>query len=199
MFFKIQQQHQKDLTVYRQAHQEWRNRYLHYLFIPIEYASFQVMCMSGCMGMMNILFPSFATTTTTTTTIASNNVIFLAITTLIRGYSWSVAFLCLLVVPSPFTRPVYMASAIFHVLLGEWIVGKMILMMHVQQQQEDHDSTYCWWFTYGLYAVVCWTVAWVIQVGIGHYYLERNEPNIANMSDVSFLSMVLSVLISWSS
>lgn len=50
---------------------------------------------------------------------------------------------------------------------------------------------------------VCWTLAWTLQVGVGHWIWERNQPNVANMNmqdnDVSWLSMTQSVLIAWSS
>jgi hypothetical protein len=48
-------------------------------------------------------------------------------------------------------------------------------------------------------ALVTWTLAWAIQVGVGHFMFEKNKPNVANMKDVSYLAMALSVLIAWSS
>jgi hypothetical protein len=48
--------------------------------------------------------------------------------------------------------------------------------------------------------VICWTLAWSVQVGIGHWILERNQPNVAaNLNDVSYIAMCQSVLIAWSS
>ena len=47
--------------------------------------------------------------------------------------------------------------------------------------------------------MILWTGAWTIQVGIGHFLLEKNSPNVANMKTVSYLAMALSVLIAWSS
>ena len=48
-------------------------------------------------------------------------------------------------------------------------------------------------------ALVAWTVAWALQVGVGHWVLEKNQPNVADMGTVSYLAMVQSVLIAWSS
>jgi uncharacterized membrane protein YGL010W len=189
MLSRIQEQHKKDLTVYRQAHREWRNRCIHYLFIPIEYASFQVMLMSVCMGVLSTMYSP-----------ETSDMMLPAIANMIRGISWSVALLCLLV-HSPYPRAIAIAAAIFHAFTGEWISRRMVFMEHHEHEQMsvhgEHVSA--WWLTYGLYAVMYWSLAWVVQVCIGHYYLERNEPNIAKMSDVSYLSMILSVLISWSS
>jgi uncharacterized membrane protein YGL010W len=44
-----------------------------------------------------------------------------------------------------------------------------------------------------------WTIAWSLQVGVGHWILEHNQPNVANMNEVSWLAMTQSVLIAWSS
>jgi hypothetical protein len=48
-------------------------------------------------------------------------------------------------------------------------------------------------------AVCSWTIAWSLQVGIGHWMFENNQPNVANMNEVSWLAMTQSVLITWSS
>jgi len=47
-------------------------------------------------------------------------------------------------------------------------------------------------------ALVAWTMAWFFQVCIGHWILEGNQPNVADMQSVSYLAMCQSVLISWS-
>lgn len=47
---------------------------------------------------------------------------------------------------------------------------------------------------------IVWTIAWSLQVGVGHNLLEGNQPNlIANMQQVSYLSMATSVLVAWKS
>jgi uncharacterized membrane protein YGL010W len=47
--------------------------------------------------------------------------------------------------------------------------------------------------------IVAWTLAWALQVGLGHWIWEGNNPNVANMSQVSWLALTQSVLIAWSS
>lgn len=49
------------------------------------------------------------------------------------------------------------------------------------------------------FSTACWTLAWATQVGIGHYVMEKNQPNVASMREVSYLAMALSVLIAWTS
>jgi hypothetical protein len=45
-----------------------------------------------------------------------------------------------------------------------------------------------------------WTIAWMFQVGVGHWIWEQNQPKIANNNkEVSYLAMCQSVLIAWSS
>lgn len=90
--------------------------------------------------------------------------------------------------PQPYG--VAVVSCLWHVALGRWI----------QQQQQTQ-----WWGTPPTVktnlsrAAVAWIIAWTVQVGIGHGLLEQNQPNVANMEDVSWLAMILSVLIAWSS
>ena len=44
-----------------------------------------------------------------------------------------------------------------------------------------------------------WIIAWTLQVGIGHWMWEKNQPNISNTAQVSYLAMCQSILIAWSS
>lgn len=52
-------------------------------------------------------------------------------------------------------------------------------------------------------AIVSWTVAWALQVGVGHWMWEQNQPNVVDQnrmgSAVSYLAVTTSVLIAWSS
>jgi hypothetical protein len=47
-------------------------------------------------------------------------------------------------------------------------------------------------------ALIAWSMAWFFQVFIGHWLIEGNQPNVANMDSVSLLAMCQSVLIAWS-
>ena len=48
-------------------------------------------------------------------------------------------------------------------------------------------------------ALMAWNIAWLLQVCVGHWMLEGNQPNVSNLKTVSFLAMIQSVLIAWSS
>lgn len=48
-------------------------------------------------------------------------------------------------------------------------------------------------------ASIGWIFAWALQVGVGHWLWEKNDPNVAHIASVSWLAMCQSVLIAWSS
>ena len=48
-------------------------------------------------------------------------------------------------------------------------------------------------------AAIAWIISWALQVGVGHWLWEKNDPNVANIKSVSWLAMCQSVLIAWSS
>jgi len=144
-------QHQKDLEIYRRAHQEWRNRYIHYIMIPMECFAFLefVSILAGplCVWLVGFLMAVLSTVVTTDVAIGTLCCIFLSTS-------------C-------------------------WLSTELIKLYGMEVSL--------------VLASVCWVVAWVVQVGIGHFLFERNKPNVANMSEVSYLAMLLSVLIAWSS
>jgi uncharacterized membrane protein YGL010W len=76
------------------------------------------------------------------------------------------------------------ASFAFH-LLAVWICATLVA------------SNELWEVL--LIAMGTWAIAWILQVGVGHWILEGNRPNIANLETVSLLATVQSVLIAWSS
>lgn len=85
---------------------------------------------------------------------------------------------------SPWTI-IGMACAFFHVLVcGCWA-----------RQCVDRCGI---WSTFKV-ALILWTVAWTDQVAIGHWLLEVNQPDVADMSNVSWLAMTQSVLMAWKS
>ena len=46
-------------------------------------------------------------------------------------------------------------------------------------------------------AAICWIVSWMVQVGIGHWLIEGNQPGLA--SSLTALSVLLSVSMAWDS
>ena len=147
----LRAQHQKDLSVYRAAHREWRNQCIHYVMIPVECFSF---------------------------------VLFVAITTG-QLVAWTIGVVLALLSFSVATdRGIGLLACVYHLASSFYSI--------VVVDEYGRKTAF-------LMALVCWTVAWFVQVGVGHYLFEKNSPNVANMSDVSYLAMCLSVLIAWSS
>jgi uncharacterized membrane protein YGL010W len=146
----LQVQHLEDLKIYRAAHQEWRNRVLHWLMVPIE-------CWSALLVSM-VMLPSLVT--------------------FLVGFGLG----CLSVLIA--TKPsVGMATFCFH-LRAIWMCFELKS-----------------WGTFQalLIAGGSCTLAWTLQVGVGHWIWEGNQPNVANMKEVPYVAMCQSVLIAWSS
>ena len=143
--------HANDLVVYRRAHRERRNRWIHYAMIPVECGSFQVfVCLFAGAQLNWLVGIVFAVLSAVVATRASTGI----------------------------------TTAAFH--LSSSVVSASLV------------QKFGWWRAF-LSASASWTASWAVQVGIGHYLFEKNSPNVANMSEVSYLAMCLSVLIAWSS
>ena len=148
---ELQSRHRQDLKIYRQAHQEWKNRMLHIILIPAE-------CWSALLlGLL--IFPS-------------SMILFVGI---------ALACLSLVLATNP---TIGAATFLFH---GSALWTGLAIVA-------SRDLWEAW--------VICmslWTIAWALQVVVGHCIWERNDPNVANLPSVSILAMCQSVLIAWSS
>jgi uncharacterized membrane protein YGL010W len=151
----LAKQHMNDLAVYRRAHQEWRNRILHWIMIPVE-------CWALFLFFTAILPPSLE-----------------ASIILVTGCS--LGFLSMVVATKP---SLGLASCFFHLIL---IWSCLAIKSHLGVLPTV------------LLSLGSWTIAWMFQVGIGHWLFERNQPNVANMNEVSYLAVCQSVLIAWAS
>jgi uncharacterized membrane protein YGL010W len=151
---KLQSQHRQDLVIYRQAHQEWRNRVLHWILIPAE-------CWSALLlGLLILPFSSI----------------------IIPFVGIGLAFLSLVLATNP---TIGAATFLFHGF-AVWTSLEIVASRELWEA-----------------LVIClsvWTIAWALQVGVGHWIWEGNDPNVSNLqSSVSILAMCQSVLIAWSS
>ena len=144
---QLRAQHEEDLLLYRQAHQDPLNRGLHWLCIPLETLAFlgAVGCACG--------------------------------RTYMHAWAWTLAILSLLLSPTL----VGQVAAAFHV------VAAHLLERHLYYHKQR-------WELLG----VLWCTSWVLQVGVGHYWFEGNQPNLVNDS-VSWLALTQSVLMAWKS
>jgi len=147
----LRRQHDADLKVYRLAHQEWRNRVIHWVMIPIE-------CWSAFL-LVVVIVPPF---------VFVSIGLGLGVVALLISTNENVGWYCLL----------------FHIAA----VGSCLAITQLL----------CVLQTVSL-GFISWTIAWLCQVGIGHRLWENNRPNVADIHTVSFLAMIESVLIAWSS
>ena len=157
----LQQQHRQDLALYRRNHQEWRNRWIHYIMIPIECWSLMLLCF--------IVFGDLGTVIVSTC---------LAILSLMVG-----------------TTTKNKNNSVMGVRMG-LLAASFHILTPVTFRAMSRSCTRPIMFAI---AVTSWTVAWAAQVGIGHYIMEKNQPNVARIKEVSCLAMLLSVLIAWTS
>ena len=106
-----------------------------------------------------------------------------------RVVTFLLGFLSLLIATKPTSG---IATFLFHIVVTKLCDSLMII-------REDS------WFQMRLWSVsiltlTFWTLAWIVQVGVGHAMFEKNIPNVAHASQhVSCLAMCQSVLIAWSS
>jgi uncharacterized membrane protein YGL010W len=175
---QLKLQHVQDLKVYRNHHKEWRNLVLHWIMIPLE-------CWSALLVttvvLVYVLDGSILATTTAATVPSPNISIFSSfgeLIALVTGIglgvlSWMIAT----------KRWIGFLTFVFH-CIAMWTCHKVVTTMSPMETLSI--------------ALGVWTMAWMAQVGIGHWLWERNQPNVANMDDVSWLAMWQSVLIAWS-
>ena len=245
-------QHEIDLELYRSAHQHPINRYLHWISIPLEVASFFLVVKL----VLALLVQSDQEDTRRANTSSSghDNHGWLAspvhvlsplwrttLDSLLEGVGYTLGLLSfgLSIVGC---RNNGGAVSMFPVASTEWRIGLLTLVFHIlmvkgcnrmvrfasrelrvqtmankknpttlqrgkyHQQQDrhlsglvssDHNERRYSYVLMG--TVLLWTLSWVLQVGLGHYLIEGNQPNLASPSDVSTLSVVTSVLLAWKS
>jgi uncharacterized membrane protein YGL010W len=120
---------------------------------------------------------------------------------LIPAECWSALLLGLLILPSSTICFVGLALACLSLVLAtNPTIGAATFLFHgfaVWTGLEIVTSLELW--KAGVMCLSVWTIAWSLQVGVGHWIWEGNDPNVANLPNVSILAMCQSVLIAWSS
>ncbi|KAG7347828.1 DUF962 domain containing protein [Nitzschia inconspicua] len=168
---QLRAQHEFDLKVYQLAHNEPRNVLLHKLLIPVE-------CWSALMFLW-LIVDAF------TSSINQNGTIINVLRLLPGTVTLLLGILSFMLVPTK----IRLGSATFLFHIGVIHFSEAL----IQSYRYQYSS---WGFP--IFVLSSWVVAWILQVGVGHYLLEGNSPNVANMQDVSYLAMCQSVLIAWS-
>lgn len=99
---------------------------------------------------------------------------------ILRSICWCLGLTALLIAKE---CRIGLAACLFHILVCEGILALL--------RRFGLTTSAAWSF--------CgWILAWTLQVGVGHWILEQNQPNVANLSSVSWLAVTQSVLIAWS-
>jgi uncharacterized membrane protein YGL010W len=85
--------------------------------------------------------------------------------------------------------------AIFLGVMAFWLalypkIGFACLVFHIMVIGSCSTIIEHWktWETLSL-ASIAWIFSWTVQVGVGHWLWEKNDPNVANMASVSWLAM----------
>jgi len=104
----------------------------------------------------------------------------------------ALAFFCFvrLVIPKTGVSAAAWATGLLSLLLSPNMIGFCVLCYHVALP----------WLVERIqwrHAVAIWIASWSLQIGVGHWVLEGNQPNLAN-NEVSLLAATQSVLIAWS-
>lgn len=165
----LSKQHEIDLEIYQRAHTEWKNRLLHSILIPVEAFSFLLFLAVAL---------SIVGTRRQTKDAGKRNK-----SLIMQAIGWTTGLVSLAITGFD-NVSIGTASLLFH-LAAVAVCDKL-----VREKGTWRAS---------VIAASSWTIAWSLQVGVGHWLFENNQPNIANMNEVSWLAMTQSVLIAWSS
>jgi hypothetical protein len=190
----LQKQHVRDLILYQAAHTQYHNRLLHWILATILRHLFDnsssnnknhatstrsssdliVHALGWTMGITSLLLGSTAPEAATTPAAATISIS----TTSINSQSRHPTHLLAIGIAACGIYIILAAAGLYSVQCCCTGSTKMSLM----------------------YATTVWTVAWILQVGIGHYCWEGNQPNVvANINEVSILAVMTSILIAWKS
>mmetsp|Transcript_9502 Transcript_9502/g.26254 ORF Transcript_9502/g.26254 Transcript_9502/m.26254 type:complete len:202 (-) Transcript_9502:800-1405(-) len=195
-FAALLRQHEQDLILYRRAHENFANRALHWILIPCETAGFLLMLAIVFRKLNDWERMPPHDDDDKKSNYNSNSpgpIVFASL-------AWTLGILSLVLYvhddDDHNERNKDDPSNTFHSL--GW--GILACAFHVSLVPICNDIIR----TVGmarsaLLAGLVWTLAWGLQVGVGHYCWEKNQPNVANLDEVSYLAMLSSVVIAWKS
>jgi hypothetical protein len=164
----IIEQHQFDLRLYQSSHQVLKNRWLHKLLIPIE------------------SFAAFLFVTAAFRTILRLSHLQLhLLMVLCLGFTMGMISLAISPVSHAWTG---IATFVF-MTASPWIS-----CIVVKDQENHHHKA---WRTMAV-ALAAWILASSLQVTVGHWLWEDNQPDVLSSGLVSWLSLTHSVQIAWS-
>jgi len=167
----LRQQHAFDLELYQTSHREWKNVWLHKALIPIE-------TFSAVVFITTVWFHIFPLSDLLLT--------LLLVSTL--GFGIGLTSLMIATANHPWAG---VASFVF------WVTSSMLACVVSRQKGISKDNAFVLRL---LLASFSWILASTLQVVIGHWLWELNDPDLLSSNNhVSWLSLVHSVQIAWSS
>jgi Protein of unknown function (DUF962) len=184
----IREQHAIDLVVYRNGHQDWTNRMLHWILIPIETAT-SLMLLDRLIVWISTRQLKFEVTANEAKRTNQDRAVDLRVRVfesgVIQAVNVTLAILSMAASPETFSGCL---AAIFHASLA---------MYRPKHKSPQH------------FIGTLWLISWMLQIALGHWLLEGNNPtfwrsSIAALSGldkhgVSIQAVATSVLIVWES
>ncbi|CAB9526417.1 expressed unknown protein [Seminavis robusta] len=166
----LREQHEFDLQLYQSSHQEWKNRWLHRVLIPVE-------CFSA------FLFITVICQSTLPLSYLQLHVV------LVLGVGFHMGLVSLVIGKSPWSG----LSSFGFMVAAPWISCILIQPRANKKDDKRHKMTVA------IVSLGMWFIASSLQVAVGHWLWERNEPDVLSSDQVSWLSLTHSVQIAWTS
>lgn len=209
----LRERHLEDLQIYRARHSDPRNRAIHWVMIPVETFSFLLLIFASVEALLrhrrrgeqreDHQNPSKSeaavkadTANPNASSIDDSSSLFLL------SIGWCVGLVSALIATED-NRSIGLASLAFHVIACR--VALRLVTGRSNRHQFDASPPSSTMFGPAakhspiVLAFFLWTISWSLQVVVGHWGFEGNQPNVANIDEVSWLAMTQSVLIAWSS
>lgn len=178
----LREQHEIDLQVYRDGHQNVTNRILHWLLIPVEIITFLVLVDRL---VLLLLLPLVSINQPLKKKKNSRLLLVIQSRTIAQATNVTLGILSFFLV-SPLPDAAGLAALCLHGLL---FAIPLILPKRIKQNQLSMKRV-----------VAAWTLSWLLQICLGHWILEGNAPTFFQSKDgVSFQAVATSVLIAWKS
>jgi Protein of unknown function (DUF962) len=174
---KLYQQHEIDLKIYRESHENYYNRLLHHVFIPLETVGFFALLMLVLVSTTGVIMVRPKK--------CRDSIIVIG-RILVPTACWTLGLLSLILSPDL----VGVLALLFHGIAIPWLLPRGRLLEEVEYRRYHNSMMIAW--------TMLTIVSWGIQICIGHWVLEQNQPTL-RQGTASALSMLTSIVISWKS
>lgn len=193
----LRSQHLTDLQIYQSSHQEWKNRLLHQVLIPVECFAMILLLTVFVHEFLQVLLltPSTSTINAATATMMTMINIVLYVTMVLSLGGGGLGMIAL-ILSSVDHHPWIGLLTYVYMVAATWISCFIVTNSNINNNNNN-------WYSIGLIAIMIWIIASLFQVVVGHWIWEQNAPDILNQNDehviISWLSLTHSVQIAWSS